>query len=502
MELRLKQSVVDCCLPVFSQTIRKEESQDAVVPDTMPDIGAIVSTAGNVLIRSKDVGDGRVRLEANVPAKVTYEAEEGGALSCMDVNIPLYVSFEDENITSQGLCCADIDLVALDTKVLNPRKICVRAEAAFHMDCYVPSQMTFSAAPEEAAEGINLRERQIETSAVCAVTEKSFVLTDEFAVPDAMPPMSVILRQQTLPQVEDVQTVGSKLVVKGSVRSSLLYLSGEAQVGAVEFSTAFSQVVEADALPEDPHIAADVLLSGAYYDITGEGRTGEMEAHLVIQATVSGSRKEASISDAYSNRYPLETEVKPVRAECIASELTLRETLREQLPTVQPPTEILQGSFDLGAAQVDDGTVLLPVTVCACYRCADGRLQTAKRTWQVRFCHALSEGESLSVAGVCAQELYLSPSAEGIDVRLPLEVRAFLLHAETVDCVTAIRCDDAATLDLSEEPTLVILRADSGDDLWEIAKANHSTVRAIAEANGLDAAAGNWEKLILIPKTV
>ena len=46
------------------------------------------------------------------------------------------------------------------------------------------------------------------------------------------------------------------------------------------------------------------------------------------------------------------------------------------------------------------------------------------------------------------------------------------------------------------------LRASARDDLWTLAKENNSTIRAIAEANGLDALGPAWEKLILIPKTV
>jgi hypothetical protein len=67
--------------------------------------------------------------------------------------------------------------------------------------------------------------------------------------------------------------------------------------------------------------------------------------------------------------------------------------------------------------------------------------------------------------------------------------------------VESISLDDSVTLDNSKQPSLVILRASSDDDLWRLAKENRSTVELISEVNSLEEAEGNWEKYLLIPKT-
>ena len=120
----------------YSRTLRKEESQDCVVPDTMPDIAELATTWGCVLIRSKDVGEGRVRVEANVPAKVSFLPEGEEHLCCLDVNIPFYFSAEDAAIREGDFCVADLKLRALETRVLNPRKVTVRAEVELSLECY------------------------------------------------------------------------------------------------------------------------------------------------------------------------------------------------------------------------------------------------------------------------------------------------------------------------------------------------------------------------------
>lgn len=117
MEVKLSAAAVDCCRRVYSQTVRKEESMDSVVPDTLPDIGEVLCTTGDVLIRSKDVAAGRLRIEANVPARVCCVPEEGGVPFLLDVNVPLALTAEDAAIPEGGLCTAELRLAALDTRV-------------------------------------------------------------------------------------------------------------------------------------------------------------------------------------------------------------------------------------------------------------------------------------------------------------------------------------------------------------------------------------------------
>ena len=504
MELALKSTAVECCELVFSQTVRKEESQDCVVPDTLPDIGYILSTSGNALIRSKDVGEGRIRLEVNIPARVAYCAEEGEGVCSLDVNIPVYLSLEDEMIPEGGICVAGLSLCALEAKELNPRKVCVRAEVEFAVECYLPGRREFSAVPDTPPEFFNLRQRSAEVTPAVTVTEKTFVLSEEFTIPASQPPAAALLGQNTVLQVEDAKSAGTKLVLKGSARSTLLYADPEYNPGSLEFTSSFSQVIETDTELEGAHCAIRLLLSGAYYDLgEGDGRTGSMELHLVAQVLVYGSAEARYIADAYSNRYRPTLSEEDCALERILKTVTLRETLREQLAPEEGVSEILLGEYSLGELRAgEDAALVLPVTVRVFYRTAEGRLRAVLRSFPVRFAFPLEENQRLRPLAAMGQELYAAPAAGGIEIRLPLEIQAQLWETETVRYVTGISYDETQIQDLSDRPTLVLLRAGSEDDLWTLAKENASTVRAIVEANALDTLTAPWKRQLLIPKAV
>ena len=227
-----------------------------------------------------------------------------------------------------------------------------------------------------------------------------------------------------------------------------------------------------------------------------------MELHLVIQLVVYGKTEVRSVVDAYSNRYPMTAERETDTFDRIRSELTLREELRELIPTPQPVSEITGVSAVPGLPQSEGGTVTLPLTVQLFYRDPDGALRAAKRGFSLRFSPAIEEGQSLEVAGVSVSEPNAVPASGGAEVRVPAEARVFLRERESLERVTEIALQETETLDLTNRPSLVILRASDRDDLWALAKENCSTVRAITEANGLEELPSGWEKKILIPKSV
>ena len=186
MEVSLRKNCVSCFQSAFSQTILLSEGQECVVPDTLPDIASVVCTGATPLIRSKDVSDGRVRLEANVPARVSCLGEDGRIFP-LDVNIPFYLSAQDEQISPDSLCVALLTLRQVETRMLNPRKLSVRAELAVTVTCYTQSVLTTYLAPEEDASEIHALEQRANTDCVVCATEKTFVLTDEAELPETMP---------------------------------------------------------------------------------------------------------------------------------------------------------------------------------------------------------------------------------------------------------------------------------------------------------------------------
>ncbi|MGN1002298.1 MAG: SPOCS domain-containing protein [Oscillospiraceae bacterium] len=503
METILKKTGMDCYHKAFSQTLRKEETQDCVVPDTSPDIAGILDTTGCVLIRSKDVSAGRVRLEAAVPAKVAYLPEGESGLRCLDVNVPLYISCDDERISDGCLCSASLSLVGLDTRMLNPRKVMVRAEVCVSVVCYEKGELSLPRGVEEDKWGIRTLVKTESVTTVDCVTEKTFAVTDEYALPASKPAIDCILSQRTELVTEDVKTVGSKIILKGSVKSSLLYGAADGQPAAVDFSTGFSQIIECADAGEEPFVRIDAILTGAYYETTPDsgGRTIGMELHLVAQAVQTGRRQVEYLADAYCNSKFLELAQESVELDCVRRETLLKETVRDTVETPGGMQELCDAYARWGAVSIDGGRVMVPVTVCLLYKSGEGKLLSARKRFDVGLEALLEEGERLDGCALSPAELYLSPTAAGAELRLPVEAKVTVCRTVPIRCLSAVTVSEEGEPDLSRLPTLTLLRARSAEELWDIAKENGSTVEAIVAANGIDESFP-WGKTILVPKTV
>ena len=270
----------------FFRTITAAESQDCVVPDTLPDIASIMYTSGCVLIRSKDVSDGHIRMEANVPARVFCRGDGERRDFCLDVNIPFYLSAEDDAITEGSVCTAALKLRHLETRMLNPRKVSVRAEISVDLTCYSEENALFCTAPEEESGNIHVLEQEAELTAIESITEKTFVLTDEYELPSDRSSAAEIISQDADIIVQELRSVGSKLILKGTAHSALICRMENGEPEQLCFQTAFSQIIETETGTEDALFGTQMMMSGMYYELTpgADGRSISMELHLVAQA--------------------------------------------------------------------------------------------------------------------------------------------------------------------------------------------------------------------------
>ena len=88
MELQLGKQKRMMYARVFDRTEEETCSVDAVVPDALGDIGAIVVTEGTFCLWNLDFSDKSAQIEGSVAADVVY-AEEGGALRSFPVELPV-----------------------------------------------------------------------------------------------------------------------------------------------------------------------------------------------------------------------------------------------------------------------------------------------------------------------------------------------------------------------------------------------------------------------------
>ncbi len=498
MEAKLKVAEHECFNRALFLHQRKEESRDAVVPDTQPDIAEVLFSGARVLIRSKDVSPGRVRIEAAVPATVLYRGEDGRLWS-VELSVPVFFSVEDERIGESSQALARLFLTAVEARALNPRKILLRVELAAEISIYERGAISCTKKVEDG-EFIRSRIKSRDVSFISAVAEKTFALTDEVSLPPAAEGAGNVLCLGLESVVEDARAVGTKLIIKGRVKSRLVFLGGEGELCHIEPVTEFSQIVE---LGREQAVGASLVWltpSGAYCSISqeNEGRIG-LEYHMVAQLICREDVSLEFVDEVYSNCYELETKRGCLSLEKLSGEARSRESLRQLYETPRAVREVLYSHVYPGKPSFEQGKMLLSFNLSALCSGPDG-LWCERRSGEVSFRLGDTGGEYM-VKSAEITDWAMLPLPGGIELRL--EAAAEILSGSEIklDYVESISYDTEKPLDNSALPSLVLLRLRGEDELWNIARENCSCVEAILSANCIEEPSEAVGKLILIPKT-
>lgn len=498
MDTSLKTEAFEFFSPVWRGSAIREVTEEIVVPDTMEDAGVILDAAGVLTMRGRETAQDAAGLSVSLSVCVLYSPENGGGgLRSLDVPMTVEIRLDAPGVDMDCRMSCCVRVRSLEARLLNSRKIRVRAELEADAACY-RRECIHIAGGMETEGSVHLRSGSVRASVVSDVREKTFALTDEYSVPSSLGEAPRILTRRAEIVTDDVQYVGGKVLLRGRVRSELLMQDGETDRIAVgRYETEFSQLMEIDVVGEDAAPEIRLFLTGAYYDMPEQGGRGSIQAefHMGAQCVCRERREIPYISDLYSNRaalVPARTDRSFVQA---SDPVVLRQTVAERIEGAEREAELLQSSAAPGALSQEDGAVRTSVNVQLLYRLPNGGYTVTRGRLSAEFTlpDASADAVSLRDAFVTVTDVYCVPGTGDVRVSLRLDARA---ERETViSFVSEVREDAEAWQDRGKAPSAVLLRVPEGADLWDVARRFHSSVEDILAVNE-----GRAAGLLLVPK--
>ena len=501
MELTMKRESLECCERVFEYCAPAEEATETVIPDTMPDVERVLCAGGTAIIRSKEVQDGRVSLTAGVSATVLYTPEGEVGTRCVNAAVPFSINLDAPGVTSSSLAVCMLTVTGMEAKILNPRKLLIRAVLSVHVECYEHRELE-TVCGVESGEGEQV-ESLVETcsvSPVVAVKEKTFTLTDEYRF-DGLPQAAELLWHSVSIVPGSVRNVGSKLVFGGTVRLNVLYAAEDTgELCTAAFETEFSQMLETDHELTSPDATVYTLLTAEYIDLTtlaGGERGISAEYHLVSQAVITDSARLNVLSDCYCNCRELVCEIEELPMICERRRRVVRAEARDTVQAAPQCAEVLRVFVRPGEPECQEGTLSCPLSVTVLYRSADGELSSASARMTATAKAELADGESAAMVRVVSAEGFAAPSQGALDVRVAVDLELTAERCSSTGTISSIT--DAGGTDTTGRPSVTIVRAAAGDTLWSLSKKYHSTPELISTVNSLGDGAPAEGTVLLIP---
>ena len=493
MEVQFEKRSWPCLMTVASQTRQEEQTQEVRLGENMPDIGRVLGTWGQFLLRGKEWRSTGMTVSGGVMVWVLYAPEDGSEPQSVESWIPFQLKWEFPETRHDGVMLIAPQLAMVDARSVSARKLMVRATVSCYGQAMEPDAVDVYT-PGKLPEDVHLHKTSYPVSLPREAGEKAFSLDETITLPVDT---GRLISFRVSPQIQDTNVVAGKAVFRGTAHCHLLFETGSGRLETHDHPFQFSQFADLDRSYEtETHVRVIPAVTNLEMDLE-EGNRVHIQCGLLGQFCVSDRSMLEVAEDAYSNRRPV-----TVQQEI----LMLPAELEESVHKLQ-----LVANAELESADVIEGGLFCPQPRLE--RSPDQALVEQEGTFQLlcqtpaglRGIAARAKDQlilpadgnaSLRVYGMPTGQVHTAADLGGIRMDGEVDIHCITVTDQGIPMITGLTLGEPTKPD-PDRPSM-ILRRSGGKSLWDLAKASGSAVEDIMQINQLQGEPEE-DRLLLIP---
>ena len=213
---------------ITSTTKILEVSGDIIVPDIKPDIVNIINTNGIPYIYKEDVTNGRLRFDGNVDTYVVYLADNGETRS-IQTSLSFSDSVENSMIQETSFSREQISLELIESKVLNERKISIRASLKVKSEIFEKTQIEIASDFGEM-EGIEKLKETLAIKSVVGSNRVKSSIKEDISVDNSFSVAEILKTNIEVTNFENKISY-NKVLAKADANVKVVFLSEDGRIG-------------------------------------------------------------------------------------------------------------------------------------------------------------------------------------------------------------------------------------------------------------------------------
>ena len=497
MELTFNKTAYPCLRKAVSQVQTQEQTQEVRLPESMPDIGRVLGSWGQALIRSKEWRGSSMAVSGGVMAWVLYAPEDGSAPVSVESWIPFQMRWEFPQ-TDRDCTMNIVPLLrSVDARSTSARKLMVRANVSILGEAFEPIEPE-TAMPENVPEDLQLLKVSYPIELPKEAGEKQFQLDEELNLPDTYPEAAKILRYALHPKILEQKVMAGRLVFRGKGDLCMLYADPDGGIHGWECEVPFSQYAELDRDYGVNSAATIIPILTSLELIPDVQRRLQLKCGMCGQYVVFDRELVELAEDAYSPVRQVKTEMQELKMPLRLDQK--RETMRTQQQLTAPAERVVDVCWLPDHPQhrqdADAAVLAVPGQLQVLYYDNAGSLQSgivrAEETWQIASDPQNKVGAYLQMSGYPSADI----NEQGVVLTAQWDVTADVFSEQGLPMLTQITLGEKNEKD-PNRPSLILRKAGQ-QRLWDIARECGSTVDAIKQANGLEDQPAA-DRILLIP---
>lgn len=483
MELQLNKSVLPCLNTLIREVRTQEQTQEVRIADGMPDIGMIIGSWGQVIIRGKEWHGSNMSVSGGVMTWVMFEPEDGSAAQCIEAWLPFQLKWDFSGGERDGNILVVPQLYSVDARVLSARKIMIRASVGALGVAMLPGEIDLYE-PGELPEDVCLQRIKYPIRLPREAGEKTFLLEETISLPASAPQLDSIVCYNLRPEITDRKIVSDKVVMRGVAVLHLLYTGEDGQLHTWDFDIPFSQYAELDREYEpDCDLKIDFIVTNLEAENKDDGLI--LKASLSGQYVIYDQSVVEIVSDAYSPRRQISSErVKlqlPALLDYVEETMDIQQDI--EMDCVGLVDAVMYTEHPVVYQEEKEILAELSGTFRVLYNDENGKLRNQNIRWASEWRIAASEHVRMDIGIQPAGKVQVTSESGSVTTKSDLRITALTMNCQGMPMVTSMDMSEAGEPDPGR-PSLILCRVGE-DSLWEIAKRSGSTVELIEKANSL-----------------
>lgn len=221
---------------------------DIIVPDTKPDIVNIIGTNSNPYIYKEECADGKYRFDGNVDTHIIY-LSENGETKCITTTLDFMDFIEDSIIQTQMTTKYRIEIVSMDTKILNERKISVTTQLKICFNFFQCQEIEYFDNLNTLT-GVEKLQESIDLNTMVASNQIKSSLKEDISVDETDEIAEILKSDISVCNLENKMSY-NKVLSKADVNIKILYITESAKVGTVEATVPVMNFIDMEKVTDE-----------------------------------------------------------------------------------------------------------------------------------------------------------------------------------------------------------------------------------------------------------
>ena len=490
MELQFQKTQLPCLHTLLYNRETQEQTQEIRISDGMPDIGSILGTWGQVILRGKEWQSDTLTVSGGTMVWVQYIPEEGGAPQSVEAWIPFQMRWNIPPTQHDGVMLVQCMLKSVDARSTSARKLMLRS----NISCLIHGMQRCQKElyrPGELPADVQLHKVSYPILLPSEAGEKAFSLEESFPLQSPMP--TRIIANSLQPHITEKRIMGDKLVFRGIGHLHVLLETESGTQETMDLELPFSQYSELDQSYDED---ATAILWPAVTSLETELTENGLRVHtgMAVQYVIRHRPLIQLVDDAYSPKRQLEFQL---------GEVNLPGILESKVTALHCQTTANVDDFRAVDVQMlpqpitcQQDQLCLPVHFQTLCRDISGDYHTHTEKWEETIPIPTGDNVRLESSLWPIGKPQASMISGNLQIQADLELHTDAVLDADIPMITGLSLGEIQPYD-ANRPSIILRRAGERS-LWQLAKESGSTVDDIMRVNHLQEEP-KQDQMLLIP---